>query len=1066
MRELFRRVLIAAVLCVLGHAGLLEAAEVPVISPIPQQWLVVGELFTYDVEATGDPAPTFSLTSAPNGMTIDSVTGVVTWTPSPEQTGSRGVRVKATNSAGSVDLWFSVNVMAEPVEFPVLEPIPDQTFRANTGVWTYTLKATGSPTPTYGLSSAPINMELNAVTGVLTWRPTVLNIGEHTVVVLAGNILGGDAETFTFTVLPALFTVQFSSSDGGSVTRPGEGTFTYEYGQQIDIEATPDPGHLFVEWSGSAVDSANLTFVTAPSTDFVVTENCTVRANFKTSTGQMHTLAVSSSDGGSVTSPGEGVFSYVQGTSVILLAAPDPDCSFIGWTGSAVDAGKVASPADGYTTVTMDGDYTVRANFQSSGTASQCTLIIHATAGGDVPYPGTGLHTYFKGTAAGIRAHAFEGYRFSGWTGPAVNAGAVANPASENTTVAMNTDYEITANFEIAGAIVQRTLTVSSGDGGCVLDPGEGAFQYDENTTVSVQAMADSGHRFAGWTGTAVVAGRVADPASYRTTVIVSADLTLMANFEPSSEPVVERQLTLSSTDGGRVSTPGEGTFTYEDGHSVTIVAQADAGYRFSRWTGSAVDAGKVAGPLSAATSVTMNGDYTVRANFVAAGQDPPSLSLLSPNGGESLTPGSTITITWQTQGPSSGVRVELSVDGGLTWTEISQSGGSSCTWVVPAVSSDRCLIRVSSGDNAAICDVSNAPFSIRTAGAGRIWYVDAAATGARNGASWVDAFVYLQDAIDRAVAEDSILVAEGLYRPDLGGGRKAQDRAVAFRLSTGVAIYGGFPVGGGDWAIRNPATHKSVLSGDLGLAGVATDNSYHVVTAANVGKTAVLDGCVICDGCAVGVDPHERGGGLYNLSGSPQIRNCMFLRNSAVNGGAAWNLGGGPLFVNCIFTGNTAGKCGGGLYSEAGNVMAINCTLTANQGQWRGGGMFNTTGSLTVANSILWGNGRQFRSTYDEWAQVSGDVVPAIAYCCVQGWTGSLGGEGSFGLDPLFVSAAGADAVAGTMDDDLRLSQGSPCIDAGNALAVPSGIATDLEGKPRMQNHVDIGAYEFNSGQ
>jgi uncharacterized repeat protein (TIGR02543 family) len=1061
MRELLRRVMVAVVVCAGVRGGLVQADEIPVISSISEQWLLVGVPFTYDVDASGDPATTYSLTSAPNGMVIDSVTGVISWTPSAAQEGSRSVTVRATNSAGSADARFTVNVMTVIPVTPVLDAIPNQTVRANT-TWSYTLKATGTPAPDFYPNSIPFGMEFDVTTGVMTWKPAPWDAGEHTVVVSAGNIRGDDTQTFTITVLPALFTVQFSSTDGGSVTKPGEGTFTYEYGQRIDIEATPDPGHLFVEWTGSAVDSGNLTFLTRPSTDVVVTENCTVMANFKSTTGVSHTLTVSSTDGGNVTAPGEGVFSYVQGASVILLAAHDPDCDFICWTGSAVDAGKVASPADAYTTVTMDGDYTVRAVFQGSGTVSQCTLTIHATAGGDVPYPGTGMHKYYKGTAAGIRAHPMEGYRFRGWTGSAVNAGAVTSPTSADTTVTMNADYEITANFEIGGAVVQRTLTVSSGEGGCVLNPGEGAFQFDENATVSIQALADSGYRFTGWTGTAVTAGAVANPASHSTTVSMSADFTLMANFEPSSDPVIHRQLTLTSTDGGRVSTPGEGAFTYDDGQTVTLVAQADAGYQFSLWTGTAVDAGRVAGPLSANTRVTMDADYSLRANFVAAAQGSVSISVLTPNGGEDFTPGSTVAITWQVQGTAVSVSVELSIDGGSTWTQISQSSGRSCSWKVPAVSSNRCLIRVSAIDNMAVCDTSDAPFSIGTA-ASHIWYVDATAKGIRNGSSWADAFVYLQDAVSRATPGDSILVAEGLYRPDLGGGCKQGDRAAAFQLASGIGIFGGFPAGGGDWSVRNPTAHWSVLSGDLGVPDAASDNSYHVVVAHSVAKTAVLDGCVICDGYADGAELYDRGAGLYNLSGSPQIRNCMFLRNHAANGGGACNLGGSPLFVNCIFTANSAGKCGGGLYSQQGDAAVVNCTLTANQGLWRGGGVFNSVGTLTVANSILWGNGRQFKSSYDEWAQASGDSQPTIAYCCIQGWTGSFGGEGSFGDDPLFISMAGPDAIAGTLDDDLRLSKGSPCIDAGNALAVPSGIATDLEGKSRMINHVDVGAYEFD---
>lgn len=63
------------------------------------------------------------------------------------------------------------------------------------------------------------------------------------------------------------------------------------------------------------------------------------------------------------------------------------------------------------------------------------------------------------------------------------------------------------------------------------------------------------------------------------------------------------------------------------------------------------------------------------------------------------------------------------------------------------------------------------------------------------------------------------------------------------------------------------------------------------------------------------------------------------------------------------------------------------------------------------------------------------------------------------------------------TTDDDLRLSAGSPCIDAGYNLAVPLAVIFDLEGNPRFVDHadtqdtgyglplvVDMGAYEFNN--
>jgi hypothetical protein len=56
---------------------------------------VVGAAYTYDANATGNPAPTFSLTSAPVGMSIDSTTGIISWVPT--SAGSFPVTVQAAN---------------------------------------------------------------------------------------------------------------------------------------------------------------------------------------------------------------------------------------------------------------------------------------------------------------------------------------------------------------------------------------------------------------------------------------------------------------------------------------------------------------------------------------------------------------------------------------------------------------------------------------------------------------------------------------------------------------------------------------------------------------------------------------------------------------------------------------------------------------------------------------------------------------------------------------------------------------------------------------------------------
>ena len=290
-------------------------------------------------------------------------------------------------------------------------------------------------------------------------------------------------------------------------------------------------------------------------------------------------------------------------------------------SGTAVTAGKVAGPGSASTTVTMHADYTVQANFA----INQHTLTVSSTAGGSVTTPGeAGPYPYSYGESASIVAQADPNYHFVNWTGSAVTAGKVASPGSASTTVTMHGDYTIQANF----AINQHALTVSSTAGGSVTAPGEaGPYPYSYGESASIVAQADPNYQFVNWTGSAVTAGKVADPNAASTTVTMHGDYTIQANFT-----IDRHTLTVSSTTGGSVTEPGEtGPYQYDNGTTVPIEATADPDYRFVNWTGTAVTAGKVAGPNTASTTVTMDADYTIQANFAGEDKTPPSITNLNP---------------------------------------------------------------------------------------------------------------------------------------------------------------------------------------------------------------------------------------------------------------------------------------------------------------------------------------------------------------------------------------------------------------------------------------------------
>jgi len=128
-----------------------------------------------------------------------------------------------------------------------------------------------------------------------------------------------------------------------------------------------------------------------------------------------------------------------------------------------------------------------------------------------------------------------------------------------------------------------------------------------EGTEVSIEATPEPGHRFAGWTGDV---DTIADVNAARTTIIVDDNYTIVANFHEISATYYT--LTLAVSGNGSTS-PSVGQHTYAAGAVVPITAFPANGYRFVIWTGSA---GTVANIIAATTTVTVNADYFITANF------------------------------------------------------------------------------------------------------------------------------------------------------------------------------------------------------------------------------------------------------------------------------------------------------------------------------------------------------------------------------------------------------------------------------------------------------------------
>jgi hypothetical protein len=323
-------------------------------------------------------------------------------------------------------------------------------------------------------------------------------------------------------------------------------------------------------------------------------------------------------------------------------------------------------------------------------------------------------------------------------------------------------------------------------------------------------------------------------------------------------------------------------------------------------------------------------------------------------------------------------------------------------------------------------------------------------------------------------------------------------------------------------------------FTGDEGpIVDSRDDNSYHVVRSnPDVAESAVIDGFWVVHGgnsfLSEGID--TLGGGLLVHRSAPRILRCTFTQNIAVKDGAGAHVqgrtqsdpvgpedprfsncrffmnrmdvfgggGGGlstrvadPVIINSLFHDNYA-VVGGGIFSEqvvteVASLALVNCTIAFNHATTligRGGGIRNEA-NLDVANCILWGN--TDAGPLDETEQLDSDGTPAVTYTDVQDANPNdasipFGGapNGNLDDDPLFSDVNGDDNLSGTADDNHRLLEDSPCVDAASDPAIeawPDGFnldqdpdtaepTPDLDYRDRIligdtSLNVDMGAYE-----
>jgi len=262
-----------------------------------------------------------------------------------------------------------------------------------------------------------------------------------------------------------------------------------------------------------------------------------------------------------------------------------------------------------------------------------------------------------------------------------------------------------------------------------------------------------------------------------------------------------------------------------------------------------------------------------------------------------------------------------------------------------------------------------------------------------------------------------------------------------------------------------------------------------------------------------------DGGGGAIAVFGGPiAITNSRFVRNRAAFGGAVSILSSPvnrpSFFTNTEFIGNIATNDGGGaLFNEKASIVVFNSLFNGNRTESTGsfsfggaivlnaraylslgsstfthnsspraGAIFTSISSIEIANSIFWENPTQDGHPLEVELPDSAFVQSSISEGGVPPGYEQVG-SGAIDVNPLFIDARGPDNIPGTVDDDLRLSPGSPGIDSGVNSLLPQDLfdldgdgdlteplPVDLDGNIRVRDGgsgfetVDEGAYEFGA--
>jgi len=399
--------------------------------------------------------------------------------------------------------------------------------------------------------------------------------------------------TATFNLVSHTLSTSVNMGSGtGTVTSNLEGincgidcTQNYVKGSIVGLNATPDAGSEFAGWEGDADCNDN---------SITLNGNLTCHAIFNIIPAVSHNLSIATNGTGTgfVSSNPAGIScgtdctqGYNEGTTITLLATPDADNVFAGWTGDADCS---------------DGKVTVNANLSCTATFNLITHtlailpIITGTGTGTVTSNPIGIdcgtdciHDYAEGIEVILTATPDAGSEFVRWAGPTECADGRVTMTSKMVGCMAIFNLLPATEFTFAMNIIgSGTGTVTSNPTG--IDCGGAGNDcneiYNKGSNVTFTATPDAGSELADIIG---------DVGCSDGNVTLNTNISCRVTFN-----LISHTLTTSTNTGtgtGTVTSDPTGincgtdcTQDYNQGTIVGLTVTPDASSEFAGWTGDA----------------------------------------------------------------------------------------------------------------------------------------------------------------------------------------------------------------------------------------------------------------------------------------------------------------------------------------------------------------------------------------------------------------------------------------------------------------------------------------------